>query len=220
MKKLVLATLLILGIGIYLTCISKPVDNVVVETEEISDNVTYWLQSFLNKDYDTCDLYAESDSQRLFPNNTGASSSDYYLYLMDKLSDCIVSSNVCEPTNGVYEIEITLKSYELLDDITVDEATLKDLKVRYINEEITIEEFKSALQSLYWDSYQASFKLDESGVTSKVLLLSERTLDGKTYIYGVSDFIDELLVVSNLKYNVEFFENNIQQKIDDMLLNI
>ena len=183
MKKLVLATLLILGIGIYLTCISKPVDNVVIETEEISDNVTYWLQSFLNKDYDTCDLYAESDSQRLFPNNTGASSSDYYLYLMDKLSDCVVSSNVCEPTNGVYEIEITLKSYELLDDITVDEATLKDLKVRYINEEITIEEFKSALQSLYWDSYQASFKLDESGVTSKVLLLSERTLDGKTYIY-------------------------------------
>lgn len=228
-KILFVSVFLVLGVLILLLVHDNNSLKYEKNKQDIKGGTMSWLQALCDKDYSTCDSYIASDGFKLtgFDSTSQAvlnpvSSKIYYQflnYIVDSIQSIKVLSIKENTGTGYteYEIEVVFNSYEVINELTVDEAKVNSLMDDLYNRKITDDEFYISIQDIYLESFKDCFIKDNDNVTSKVLTLSEKEdKDGVVYVYNTKTFI-EGLISDEMYKNLELYQNNIKAKVDTVL---
>lgn len=228
-KILFVSVFLVLGVMILLLVHDNNSLKYEKNKQDIKGGTMSWLQALCDKDYSTCDSYIASDGFKLtgFDSTSQAvlnpvSSKIYYQflnYIVDSIQSIKVLSIKENTGTGYteYEIEVVFNSYEVINELTVDEAKVNSLMDDLYNRKITDDEFYISIQDIYLESFKNCFIKDNDNVTSKVLTLSEKEdKDGVVYVYNTKTFI-EGLISDEMYKNLELYQNNIKAKVDTVL---
>lgn len=228
-KILFISVFLILGVLILLVVHDNNRLKYEKNKQDVKGGTMSWLQALCDKDYSTCDSYIASDGFKLtgFDSTSQAvlnpvSSKIYYQflnYIIDSIQSIKVLSIKENTGTGYteYEIEVVFNSYEVINELTVDEAKVNSLMDDLYNRKITDDEFYISIQDIYLESFKDCFIKDNDNVTSKVLTLSEKEdKDGVVYVYNTKTFI-EGLISDEMYKNLELYQNNIKAKVDTVL---
>lgn len=228
-KILFVSVFLVLGVLILLLVHDNNSLKYEKNKQDIKGGTMSWLQALCDKDYSTCDSYIASDGFKLtgFDSTSQAvlnpvSSKIYYQflnYIIDSIQSIKVLSIKENTGTGYteYEIEVVFNSYEVINELTVDEAKVNSLMDDLYNRKITDDEFYISIQDIYLESFKDCFIKDNDNVTSKVLTLSEKEdKDGVVYVYNTKTFI-EGLISDEMYKNLELYQNNIKAKVDTVL---
>lgn len=228
-KILFVSVFLVLGVLILLLVHDNNSLKYEKNKQDIKGGTMSWLQALCDKDYSTCDSYIASDGFKLtgFDSTSQAvlnpvSSKIYYQflnYIVDSIQSIKVLSIKENTDTGYteYEIEVVFNSYEVINELTVDEAKVNSLMDDLYNRKITDDEFYISIQDIYLESFKDCFIKDNDNVTSKVLTLSEKEdKDGVVYVYNTKTFI-EGLISDEMYKNLELYQNNIKAKVDTVL---
>lgn len=228
-KILFVSVFLVLGVMILLLVHDNNSLKYEKNKQDIKGGTMSWLQALCDKDYSTCDSYIASDGFKLtgFDSTSQAvlnpvSSKIYYQflnYIVDSIQSIKVLSIKENTGTGYteYEIEVVFNSYEVINELTVDEAKVNSLMDDLYNRKITDDEFYISIQDIYLESFKDCFIKDNDNVTSKVLTLSEKEdKDGVVYVYNTKTFI-EGLISDEMYKNLELYQNNIKAKVDTVL---
>ena len=228
-KILFVSVFLVLGVMILLLVHDNNSLKYEKNKQDIKGGTMSWLQALCDKDYSTCDSYIASDGFKLtgFDSTSQAvlnpvSSKIYYQflnYIVDSIQSIKVLSIKENTGTGYteYEIEVVFNSYEVINELTVDEAKVNSLMDDLYNRKITDDEFYISIQDIYLESFKDCSIKDNDNVTSKVLTLSEKEdKDGVVYVYNTKTFI-EGLISDEMYKNLELYQNNIKAKVDTVL---
>jgi hypothetical protein len=193
--------------------------------QDTSDyGVMAWLDAFTSKDFDTCDQMASGESDMLYSGQVLGMIGDisYYNETLSKLVDCISSIQVESiDSDGVgntyYFLRVTYTPYREIYALDVDDSSIYEAEDLYLSGDDT--QFDAELSQVYLEIFKTNcFIEDDEAITQQqVLTLSEKEVNGVTRVYGTASFVDSLLSDSNISHNIEFYENDVKEKINNII---
>lgn len=185
------------------------------ETATTNNSINSWLSSFMKKDYDACDNYVSNSNYKIssyFVSFYNESISDIYEGTLDNLVNCITSIRVVDCLNTRYTIEVTYKPYKLTSEFKIDESRYKKISDDYKNGLISDSELKEQLNELYAEIYLNS--CFEKGETEETGIFYLTEADNK--VENTVSFLKNLLKASNISANLEFYQNNVKNEIEEL----
>lgn len=192
-----------------------------------NQGVLAWLSAYTSKDYSTCDNLVSESSYKITSfdasNALNTSTVAYKLYISmhDKLSEAIISIDIISVEDiedcNVYTIKVSYNRYKSCTGVVIDSSALSSICDKFINSNNANDVYLSELERIYSDSFNNTFTKSDN-VCSTVIKLSEKEVNGVTYVYSTKEFIDSLLADMNITSNVVLFENNIQKEINKVLI--
>lgn len=191
---------------------------------QYDSTATDWVLNFALGKYNDCDMLVENYNDCIM--NGKVSSSDnyvYYLYAIEQLSNSIKDIEVLsstENTDGItYEIQITYTPFQIIETLNTDGVSVDDMKEKYIKGEMSNSEVQSTLEDIYLQVYKDSCFIPTDSTQTKIIFLTEKESNGVTYVLGTVSFLNEFLQDSNVLSNTDYFEEQVNETIADLLRN-
>ena len=225
-KKVIISVIILFAClsGIVITWLyGKSIDsNSDVDSE--SSAVLNYLSGFMNKNYGVCDSYVSNDGFKItdFQSSNqallnGISSSiytEFFNLLIDSIDSIeVVNINVDELTNYKnYELNVTYTPYKVISELNVDSDELNNTVEKYMLGDIDKSEMEERLNSYYINSFISCFVLSDSEKVNKIVNISEGYSDGLYYVYGVKEFIQNI-IPTEMYQNLDVYETNINAKV-------
>ena len=146
----------------------------------------------------------------------------FYETAIGKLSECIESVKVDNVVQGkynnqsVYTLTVTIKPYVAIntldENITTDEYATKltELSNNFIANNISEYDYRKGLNKTALQIYEDTcFKPSYDTIVLTVVLAQQTNEEGNMVVYGVEDFISELMDKSNTYTNTSVYQNEI-----------
>jgi hypothetical protein len=192
---------------------------------ESNRGVMAWLVDFTNRNYNACDSMLESDSDKLYSSQVVMMMNDqsYYTAALDGLVNCIsaiqVKSIQRDTDTGIvsYTVSVVYTPYEQVGDLVYDTGALDEAKKNYENGKISDAEFQSELSRVYFEIFNENCFIEGDSTRQQDLVLSEKEINGVTYVYNTVSFVDSLLSDSNLKFNLSCYEKDVKSKVENII---
>ena len=218
--SIILVLLLLLLFDIKFNSIEEPTVEVEVEyNHEVNqDGVLKWLDFFLKHDFTSCDKLLENKSYGLHSSDVYSSVIDnsYYDTALTNLVNSIVSIEVTNVEDNKYELLVTYMPYIPISELS-NLPDISNMVQMYYNNEIDDLSFKTDLEQKYLDIYSDNCFVSGNEMIQTVLVLSEKKINGVTYVYGTKSFVDSLLSDSNIKHNVSVYESTVKDVVADLI---
>lgn len=188
--------------------------------------VVAWLTAFTDKNYILCDMMLEDKSSGLYSYYVTTKMQDgaYYETTLNKLVDSIhavqIKSIVKDTDIGVttYTVTVSYDEYLKISDLVYATDSLDEAKEAYENDELTDVEFQDELSRVYYQIFcDSCFQESNAETRQKDLVLSEKEVNGVTCVYGTVSFVDSLLSDSNVTNNIAIYENDVKDKVYNII---
>lgn len=187
--------------------------------------VMAWLNTLTVKDFVGCDRMILDKSDSFYSSNIIVLSNDitYYEQTLNALVDCIsairIKSVVKDTDTGItdYTVSVSLIPYEEIGVLEYDKDALDAVKDSFMKGDISGTAFQNELSQVYYEIFcNNCFELSDKTL-QKDLILSEKEVNGVTYVFNTVDFVDSLLSDSNLKRNLSIYEKDVKEKVVNMI---
>lgn len=206
----VVSLVIIFGLIIYNIQTDKYRKKVI---EQYNNVCVQWLENFANSNFEYCDKLVDDKDKLTTIDN------EYYSYAINQLSQTINEIEVKEISGNTCTLQITYKTYEQIDEITISNQTRQDydeMEQKFIAGEISVTEVQSKMTDMMNTTFRENcFK--EGSVRTEVIVLSTEDVNGVTYVRGTIQFINTILKDSNLQNNLDVFQNQINEKLKQIV---
>lgn len=195
------------------------------KTELIENSVVLkWVNLFCEKQYTNSDEYLAETQYRIYNSEFVGmvDEASFYETAIGKLSECIESVKVDNVVQGkynnqsVYTLTVTIKPYVAIntldENITTDEYATKltELSNNFIANNISEYDYRKGLNKTALQIYEDTcFKPSDDTIVLTVVLAQQTNEEGNMVVYGVEDFISELMDKSNTYTNTSVYQNEI-----------
>lgn len=231
-KKIPLTVLLVLlvivasiGVVIFGKKFQSDREKVKSEIENVTSSnsgVMYWLNCFMEGQYDMCDDLVEDGDKLVADYKVEDGLGVLVTKSYDALVNCIKEVKVSEINQSVdgteYVLKVTYTPYKTIDELDVPEKKLEEIKLDYLDGVISDSEFESELTDLYIASFDNCLVLDKDETKTVMVCLSEVAKDEVTVsVRGIDKFVLTLLEDSNIANNISLYEDKIGEVIGSLL---
>ena len=231
-KKIPLTVLLVLlvivasiGVVIFGKKFQSDREKVKSEIENVTSSnsgVMYWLNCFMEGQYDMCDDLVEDGDKLVADYKVEDGLGVLVTKSYDALVNCIKEVKVSEINQSVdgteYVLKVTYTPYKTIDELDVPEKKLEEIKLDYLDGVISDSEFESELTDLYIASFDNCLVLDKDKTKTVMVCLSEVAKDEVTVsVRDIDKFVLTLLEDSNIANNISLYEDKIGEVIGSLL---
>lgn len=231
-KKIPLTVLLVLlvivasiGVVIFGKKFQSDREKVKSEIENVTSSnsgVMYWLNCFMEGQYDMCDDLVEDGDKLVADYKVEDGLGVLVTKSYDALVNCIKEVKVSEINQSVdgteYVLKVTYTPYKTIDELDVPKKKLEEIKSDYLDGVISDSEFESELTDLYIASFDNCLVLDKDETKTVMVCLSEVAKDEVTVsVKGIDKFVLTLLEDSNIANNISLYEDKIGEAIGSLL---
>lgn len=231
-KKIPLTVLLVLlvivasiGVVIFGKKFQSDREKVKSEIENVTSSnsgVMYWLNCFMEGQYDMCDDLVEDGDKLVADYKVEDGLGVLVTKSYDALVNCIKEVKVSEINQSVdgteYVLTVTYTPYKTIDELDVPEKKLEEIKSDYLDGVISDSEFESELTDLYIASFDNCLVLDKDETKTVMVCLSEVAKDEVTVsVRDIDKFVLTLLEDSNIANNISLYEDKIGEVIGSLL---
>lgn len=231
-KKIPLTVLLVLlvivvsiGVVIFGKKFQSDREKVKSEIENVTSSnsgVMYWLNCFMEGQYDMCDDLVEDGDKLVADYKVEDGLGVLVTKSYDALVNCIKEVKVSEINQSVdgteYVLKVTYTPYKTIDELDVPKKKLEEIKSDYLNGVISDSEFESELTDLYIASFDNCLVLDKDETKTVMVCLSEVAKDEVTVsVRDIDKFVLTLLEDSNIANNISLYEDKIGEVIGSLL---
>lgn len=231
-KKIPLTVLLVLvvivasiGVVIFGKKFQSDREKVKSEIENVTSSnsgVMYWLNCFMEGQYDMCDDLVEDGDKLVADYKVEDGLGVLVTKSYDALVNCIKEVKVSEINQSVdgteYVLKVTYTPYKTIDELDVPEKKLEEIKLDYLDGVISDSEFESELTDLYIASFDNCLVLDKDETKTVMVCLSEVAKDEVTVsVRDIDKFVLTLLEDSNIANNISLYEDKIGEVIGSLL---
>lgn len=184
-----------------------------VQTTLEDSSVSKWLDYFTNGAYVMCDKMGYDKLQSSAWGEYMLNYSDL-TNVYNKLGECISSIVLTNSTEGTYSVTVNYKPYKLNDSVVLDKQYITELGYKYANSKLYTSELQKALNEVYTKSYNDTVYAPTDEEQVGVYTFSEKS----GVVYGVKDFIDSMLEVTNILPNLKVYESTIHTEVNKCLM--
>ena len=187
----------------------------------------YWLNNFVNHNYELCDslISDESDKIMTFDRTFYFSDDTYYKYLVDSLANSISDIDVLSYQTSESETSYTIRvSYNKFEDITQLKASeavvtsFKEIKSDYKKGKLTLEQAQQKYEQLHQQIFiENCLKKSSEKAFIELTLVETRDKNGRVYVTGTHEFINDLVSDSHAKHNIGVFQQKIADFTESMI---
>lgn len=231
-KKIPLTVLLVLvvivasiGVVIFGKKFQSDREKVKSEIENVTSSnsgVMYWLNCFMEGQYDMCDDLVEDGDKLVADYKVEDGLGVLVTKSYDALVNCIKEVKVSEINQSVdgteYVLKVTYTPYKTIDELDVPKKKLEEIKSDYLDGVISDSEFESELTDLYIASFDNCLVLDKDETKTVMVCLSEVAKDEVTVsVRDIDKFVLTLLEDSNIANNISLYEDKIGEVIGSLL---
>lgn len=191
-----------------------------------SRGVMSWLEQFSQHNFQLCDIMLENSNDGFYNARVVNYMNDerYYKKVLDSLVNCITDFQIqmIDKTNaGVseYHVLVEFTPYKPVTKVVYELDMLDKAKQDFLDEKISEAEFQAELEKVYLTIfYDTCFQEDENAEPiQKVLILSEKEVNGVMCVYNTVSFVDSLLSDSNITKNISVYEKDVKSKVENLI---
>lgn len=214
--------LIVIKYAYYINDKTKAYNNSIGESKEYG--VLSWFESFTNMNFTSCDLMVtdsdkliKSQGSSLINNISKELEIECYNFLVKSILSYEVSDISKNNGTTTYTLSVSYKKYNICNNLVLDKDKLSILCDDYTSGKVSNEDYLKQLNEVYSNCFNNCFILSDEVHTSKIKL-SEKIVDGVTYVYYTRDFIDNLVSDTNIFKIVSFYESNIQKEVNKVMI--
>lgn len=196
-----------------------------LETDEkvdLSSGVLGWCNAVLCDDFETCDAITGAGRYGTMGYQYEVTSNDVssavYDIMLTKVSESISTIKVtdkAELENGsvVYSLGVSYRPYNDITGINVDTEKLQSLCDDYIKNKYDADEFKTEVQKLYQDWFDACFVKQDQDYLVTIKLVQQENEDGSISVQNTNTAFTELLNITGVSDIEKVYEKNLINEI-------
>lgn len=178
----------------------------VLAYEQDDKPALQWVKSFVETDFVTCDTLVKQEETKLTTTQN-----DYYVEMLTKavkgITNISIKKIVDKGDKICYDIIITYKTYESKSDFSDYATKYKELEELYLKDEITEEQLREELKTLYNISYKNAYILTDNEQKKEFSIYSD-----ENGVYNVDILVKSLIEGTQVLY----VNNEIKEKMSEI----